>query len=127
VATTRILASYLYAATFPRPEERSLEDFFVNRFGLELYETFFREYTEKVWGCPCREIDASWGRQRVKGLSDRFENLFLVGRNGMHRYNNQDHSMLTAMAAVDAIAAGSSDKAPLWAVNTEPEYHERRG
>jgi len=387
VATTRILASYLRAAAFPRPEEQSLEDFFVNRFGRELYETFFRDYTEKVWGRPCREIDASWGRQRVKGLSiagalrdglarlgrtalapvwhargdprqrgtetslieqflypklgpgqlwervadgvrakdgrvtleravvgletegarvtaawvqdartgdawreeadffgatmpvphlvrslgdvapapvrrvaealpfralvtvglllrtgdlalreggrplrdnwiyvqepgfrlgriqlfhnwspwmvagpddaflgleyfcdagddlwglsdeklarfaaeelaglglvrdparvrdacvvrteraypayfgayesfplvrawlDRFENLFLVGRNGMHRYNNQDHSMLTAMAAVDAIAAGSTDKAPLWAVNTEPEYHERR-
>jgi protoporphyrinogen oxidase len=53
-----------------------------------------------------------------------FENLFLVGRNGMHRYNNQDHSMLTAMVAVDNIIAGQTDKADLWDINTEEEYHE---
>ena len=57
---------------------------------------------------------------------DRFENLFLVGRNGMHKYNNQDHSMLTAMTAVDDILAGKADKAPLWKINTEQEYHEER-
>ena len=57
---------------------------------------------------------------------DRFENLFLVGRNGMHRYNNQDHSILAAMVAVDNIAAGRHDKANVWAVNTEEEYHEER-
>ena len=51
-----------------RPEE-SLEDFFINRFGLELYATFFKDYTEKVWGVSCREIQPEWGRQRVKGLS----------------------------------------------------------
>jgi protoporphyrinogen oxidase len=55
---------------------------------------------------------------------DQFQNLFLVGRNGMHRYNNQDHSMLTAMLAVDHIADGITDKSDLWAVNTETEYHE---
>jgi protoporphyrinogen oxidase len=57
---------------------------------------------------------------------DRFENLFLVGRNGMHRYNNQDHSMLTAMAVVDGIAAGHVDKARVWSINTEQEYHEEK-
>lgn len=57
---------------------------------------------------------------------DRFENLFLVGRNGMHKYNNQDHSMLTAMTAVDQIVAGSIDKQALWEINTEQEYHEER-
>jgi protoporphyrinogen oxidase len=57
---------------------------------------------------------------------DTFENLFLVGRNGMHKYNNQDHSMLTAMVAVDTILAGSTDKAPIWKVNTEMEYHEEK-
>jgi len=57
---------------------------------------------------------------------DRFENLFLVGRNGMHRYNNQDHSMLTAMVAVDNILAGITDKSNLWEVNTEQEYHEQK-
>ena len=54
-------------------------------------------------------------------------NLFLIGRNGMHRYNNQDHSMLTAMVAVDNIVAGRADKSNLWAVNTEAELHEEPG
>jgi protoporphyrinogen oxidase len=57
---------------------------------------------------------------------DRFENLFLVGRNGMHKYNNQDHSMLTAMTAVDQILAGKIDKDVLWQINTEQEYHEEK-
>lgn len=60
----------------------------------------------------------------VKDYLDGFENLFCIGRNGQHRYNNMDHSMLTAMEAVDAIAAGSSDKTAVWGVNTEKEYHE---
>jgi protoporphyrinogen oxidase len=55
---------------------------------------------------------------------DRFENLFCVGRNGQHRYNNQDHSMLTAMLAVDYLAAGRPDKTSIWDVNAEQEYHE---
>jgi len=57
---------------------------------------------------------------------DRFPNLFLVGRNGMHKYNNQDHSMLTAMTAVDQIVAGRIDKSTLWQINTEQEYHEEK-
>ncbi len=66
--TVRIGASYLAARLRPR-EERSLEDFFINRFGRALYELFFRDYTQKVWGVPCDQIDAEWGRQRIKGLS----------------------------------------------------------
>ncbi|MGA8940824.1 MAG: NAD(P)/FAD-dependent oxidoreductase [Acidobacteriaceae bacterium] len=57
---------------------------------------------------------------------DRFENLYLVGRNGMHKYNNQDHSMLTAMAVVDGIAAGYVDKDAVWGINSEQEYHEEK-
>ena len=57
---------------------------------------------------------------------NRFENLFLVGRNGMHKYNNQDHSMLTAMTAVDNILAGNLEKESLWKINTEQEYHEEK-
>ena len=53
-------------------------------------------------------------------------NLFLVGRNGMHRYNNQDHSMLTAMMAVDNIVEGRTDKSNLWDVNLEMVYHEEK-
>ena len=62
----------------------------------------------------------------VRQYVDRFENLFLVGRNGMHRYNNQDHSMLASMTAVDNILAGRLDKANIWEVNTENEYHEEQ-
>jgi len=61
---------------------------------------------------------------RIRDYTDRFENLFLIGRNGMHKYNNSDHSMLTAMVAVDNICAGIRDKANIWAINTEQEYHE---
>ncbi len=60
----------------------------------------------------------------IREFVDRFQNLFLVGRNGMHRYNNQDHSMLTAMMAVENIIAGKTDKNNLWEVNTEMDYHE---
>jgi hypothetical protein len=62
----------------------------------------------------------------VRRYADGFANLFLLGRNGMHRYNNQDHSMLTAMTAVDNILAGVSDKANIWSVNAEAEYHEEK-
>ena len=62
----------------------------------------------------------------IRAHVDKYENLFLVGRNGMHRYNNQDHSMLTAMMAVDQIIAAITDKAALWEVNTEMEYHEEK-
>jgi protoporphyrinogen oxidase len=62
----------------------------------------------------------------IRNYTDKIENLFLVGRNGMHKYNNQDHSMLTAMTAVDNIAKGITDKSNLWTINTEMEYHEEK-
>ena len=62
----------------------------------------------------------------LREWTDSFENLFLVGRNGMHKYNNQDHSMLTAMTVVDGIVAGHVDKTVLWGINTEQEYHEEK-
>jgi protoporphyrinogen oxidase len=69
VRTIRIGVSYLKARIFPRKVEKSLEDFLVNRFGRQLYLTFFKSYTEKVWGVPCERISAEWGAQRIKGLS----------------------------------------------------------
>jgi protoporphyrinogen oxidase len=69
VRTIRCGISYVRSALLPQREERSLEDFLINRFGKELYLTFFKSYTEKVWGVPCREISAEWGAQRIKGLS----------------------------------------------------------
>lgn len=68
VRVVRMGLSYLWCIFYKRPE-KSLEDFFINRFGAELYKTFFRDYTAKVWGVPCNEIGADWGAQRVKGLS----------------------------------------------------------
>jgi protoporphyrinogen oxidase len=67
--TLRIGLSYGQAQLVRRSPEISLEDFFINRFGDRLYRTFFKDYTEKVWGVPCREISAEWGAQRIKGLS----------------------------------------------------------
>jgi protoporphyrinogen oxidase len=67
--TLKIGISYLRARLFPRKEEKSLEDFLINRFGRQLYLTFFKSYTEKVWGVPCEQISAEWGAQRIKGLS----------------------------------------------------------
>src|SRR6185503_2046023 len=67
--TLLIGMSYIKAQLRPIRDETYLDAFFVNRFGRRLYETFFRAYTEKVWGVPCSEIRADWGAQRIKGLS----------------------------------------------------------
>ena len=65
----KIGMSYLKVQLLPARKEKSLEDFMINRFGVELYRTFFRDYTEKVWGVPCSKISPDWGGQRIKGLS----------------------------------------------------------
>ena len=69
VRLVRVGASYLWSRLRQIKPERSLEDFLINRFGRELYLTFFKSYTEKVWGTPCDQISAEWGAQRIKGLS----------------------------------------------------------
>jgi protoporphyrinogen oxidase len=61
---------------------------------------------------------------KVRAFLDGIENLYCIGRNGQHRYNNMDHSMLTAMEAVDNIVNNIPSKENIWAVNTEEEYHE---
>src|SRR5579864_4427911 len=67
--TAGIGISYMRRVLFPLKEQKNLEQFFINRFGDKLYRTFFKSYTEKVWGVPCTEIDAEWGAQRIKELS----------------------------------------------------------
>ncbi len=69
IRVIRICLSYIKGRLFPIKNERTLEDFFVNRFGREVYSTFFKDYTEKVWGVPCTDIPSEWGAKRVKGLS----------------------------------------------------------
>jgi len=64
-----ILLSYLRAKLMPHSSVVNLEQWVSNRFGRRLYETFFKTYTEKVWGIPCTEIGAEWAAQRIKSLS----------------------------------------------------------
>jgi protoporphyrinogen oxidase len=67
--TAAIVLSYVVARARPIRPERSFEDWVVNRFGRRLFDTFFRAYTEKVWGLPCSRIGAQWAAQRIRGLS----------------------------------------------------------
>jgi len=60
----------------------------------------------------------------IRSYLDTISNLYCLGRNGQHRYNNMDHSMITAMTAVDIFLSGKNDKSDIWNVNTEKEYHE---
>jgi protoporphyrinogen oxidase len=78
---------------------------------------------EKAYPCYFGSYDRF---QEVRDYADGLVNLFLVGRNGMHRYNNQDHSMLTAKLAVEAIATGSIEKQAIWQVNVDDDYHEEK-
>jgi len=69
VESALILLSYLRAKGRPSSEEKTFEDWVINRFGQRLYRKFFKTYTEKVWGIPCHTIQADWAAQRIKGLS----------------------------------------------------------
>lgn len=69
IRSFKIIFSYVITHLFPIRPEKSLRDFLINRFGTELYLTFFRSYTKKVWGVPCHRMTAEWGAQRIKGLS----------------------------------------------------------
>jgi protoporphyrinogen oxidase len=71
IKTIKVGFSYLKSTLIKRKPENSLEDFMVNRFGYELYQMFFEDYTEKVWGRHPSQISADWGKQRIKGLSIR--------------------------------------------------------
>jgi protoporphyrinogen oxidase len=73
------------------------------------YPAYFGEYSE-------------FGK--VRAYLDRFSNLYPIGRNGMHRYNNQDHSMLAANSAVSSIINGGRGKSEAWSINAEEAYHE---
>ena len=80
-----IIAGFSYLKTlFHKLPEDNLENFYINRFGKKLYEIFFKDYTTKLWGIEPKEIDSSWGSQRVKGisirkvLSDYFHRLFKI-------------------------------------------------
>ncbi|MBD1886996.1 FAD-dependent oxidoreductase [Microcoleus vaginatus] len=69
IESALIILSYLKVRIWPLTEEKTFEQWVINRFGERLYKTFFKTYTEKVWGIPCSEIQADWAAQRIKGLS----------------------------------------------------------
>lgn len=69
--SSMIILSYIHAHIFPYKNEETFEHWITNRFGKRLFNTFFKSYTEKVWGIPCNEIRAEWAAQRIKGLSLR--------------------------------------------------------
>jgi len=79
--TFKIGFSYIKSYLNQIKPEKSLEDFFINRFGEELYRTFFKDYTEKVWGVSCSEIKSDWGAQRVKGLSIKKTIFHAISKN----------------------------------------------
>ena len=62
----------------------------------------------------------------IRNWLDTVGNLYCIGRNGQHRYNNMDHSMLSAMSAVRLIISGNQDRSQLWNINAEAEYHEEK-
>ena len=82
--TLRCVGSYSWARLRPQRPEDSFAAWVSNRFGKRLYETFFKTYTEKVWGIPCTEIQAEWAAQRIKGLSlsTAVKNAILGGSSG---------------------------------------------
>ena len=71
-------------------------------------------------------FDTWYDMDKLTPWLDGFGNLYCVGRNGQHRYNNMDHSMVTAMEAVENIKTGRADKHNVWSVNTEKSYHEAK-
>lgn len=91
-----ILVSYLYAHMFSLKEERTFEQWISKRFGKRLYRTFFKTYTEKVWGVPCSEIRAEWAAQRIKGLS-----LLSVLKNALIRTQNNDGNRAVIKTLID--------------------------
>jgi protoporphyrinogen oxidase len=78
----RVVASYLLAQLLPHRREDTFEQWVTNRFGSRLFLTFFKTYTEKVWGIPCSELRAEWAAQRIKDLSLKtaFLNMFVSSR-----------------------------------------------
>jgi protoporphyrinogen oxidase len=83
-------------------------------------------HREKVKKAYPAYFDTYAQMDQLIGYLNRFDNLYCIGRNGQHRYNNMDHSMATAFEAVDNIRTGKKEKDNVWNVNTEQEYHEEK-
>lgn len=96
----------------------------LEKIGIIKRENVLDRFTTKVKKAYPAYFGTYSEFDKVKSYLDSFDNLFCIGRNGQHRYNNMDHSMLTAINAAHCIVSGTSDKESVWNVNTEKEYHE---
>ena len=83
---------------------------------------YIKEYNERVLYYEKQLAE----KNKIIDYLNTFDNLFCVGRNGQHRYNNMDHSMVTSFEAVKDIINGIHDKTNVWNVNTDKEYHETK-
>lgn len=117
--TIKCGCSYLAAMVHKLPEE-NLENFYINRFGRKLYGMFFEYYTENLWGRHPREIDASWGKQRVKGLSISAVMKDIWGKL-CHRKNRKIETSLIEEFSYPKLGPGQ-----LWDVTAE-EIEKREG
>ena len=93
---------------------------------LESREDVLDYHKECVQKAYPAYFDTYYEIDKLVAYLDTFQNLYCVGRNGQHRYNNMDHSMVTSFEAVKNIKHGVVDKANIWSVNTEEEYHEEK-
>ena len=95
------------------------------KLGLITSESDVLDYhVERVKKAYPAYFDTYDEMDKLREYLDSIPNLFCVGRNGQHRYNNIDHSMCTSFEAVKDIVAGTTDRSNVWSVNTEKEYHE---
>ena len=83
-------------------------------------------HRERVKKASTAYFDTYSDFDKLATYLDGYDNLFCVGRNGQHRYNNMDHSMLTAINTAKAIKDNVTDKTNIWNVNTEKEYYESK-
>ncbi len=83
-------------------------------------------HREKVQKAYPAYFDTYKDIDKLINYLNKFDNLYCVGRNGQHRYNNMDHSMVTAFETVKNITGGKKTKENIWNVNTEKEYHEKK-
>lgn len=104
--------SYIKAMLFKR-EEKSLEDFYINRFGKKLYSMFFEHYTENLWGRHPSQIDPSWGAQRVKGVS-----IIALLKNALEKqFGKKDRKVETSL--IEEFSYPKLGPGQLWDVTAE--------
>lgn len=100
-ASVLAVLSYVLAQLRASSEPGSYEDWIVSRFGQRLYDTFFRSYTEKVWGVPCSSISAEWASQRIKGL-----NLVRAALNALNPFRTNGPRTLVEQFDYPRLGAG---------------------